>query len=941
MDYKKTLNLPHTQFSMKANLKSLEPEILSHWQRLGIYHRLRQERKGKDKFILHDGPPYANGRIHMGHVLNKVLKDVVIKYKVMRGYDCPFVVGWDCHGLPVEHQLLKELNLTKHDVEVGEFRKKAHEFALKFVELQREDFIRLGVFGDWRSPYLTLDPQYEYAVIKLLEFLVRQGYVYRARLPVNWCATCETALAEAEVEYEMRSSPSIYVTFKVKEFGSDQLRMWVEKKLFASNPDSRPIADISFVIWTTTPWTLISNVAVALSPHEDYVALWGPDGKVWIIAQKLKSRFLKTLGRNESQYLERFPSFGRTGKIFEGSIYEHPFGFREGKCKIVCAEYVSMEEGTGCVHIAPGHGQEDYLTGREYNLEVVMPVDKKGKFDSSVAQFAGMHVHEADKKIIEALQKQNNLLSVGEVTHSYPHCWRCKNPIIFRATFQWFLNVDHKNLRERLVAETESVEWVPSSGKERMRGMLTLRPDWCLSRQRLWGVPIPALRCKNCQEVILNEKVVKKTASLFKEKGSDCWFHLDVEEFIPSGLKCPGCGKRHFIKEYDILDVWFESGASFAAVLKPHPQLELPADMYLEGSDQHRGWFQASLIPSVAEVGSSPFKTILTHGFVVDGEGRKMSKSLGNVIAPQPIIDQYGSEILRFWTASSNYSEDIKISPEIIRQLVDVYRKIRNTIRFLLGNLADYSPQRDSLPYEELLEVDRAMLSKAMATFGEVISFYESWSFYKACQKIFHFCNIDLSSFYLDILKDRLYTFSPKSTARRSAQFVLCHILKMLLKMIAPILSFTAEEAYRSCQSLEGKKDSIFISQFDEDYVPEWIDRDLNERWAKIFSLRDRILKEIEIQREKGIVGSSLEARVCVLLDGDDYTFYKGHQETLREILIVSQVDIGQGSFHIKVDKSDGKKCLRCWNWRNDVDSDREFSGICGRCVEALKGGKR
>jgi isoleucyl-tRNA synthetase len=940
MNYKNTLNLPSTDFSMKANLISLEPRILSYWNDLKIYHRLREEKKGKEKFILHDGPPYANGLIHIGHVLNKILKDIVLKYKFMEGYDCPFIVGWDCHGLPVEHQLLKELNLTKHDIRVSEFRKKAKEFALKYVELQKEDFKRLGIFSDWDNPYLTLEPEYEYAVVKLLGFLVEEGYIYRARKPVNWCPECETALAEAEVEYQLRCSPSIYVKFKVK---NEELK-GVKKRVAADTELQLPAGqrykfsgNIYFIIWTTTPWTLIANVAIAVHPSERYIGLMGANGDVCIIAEKLKHHFLKVIGRDDKDFDYIWPLLGRD---LEGSVYKHPLGLREGK--VVCADYVSMEEGTGCVHIAPGHGQEDYLTGKQYNLEIVMPVDEKGKFDVSAGELTGMYVHHADKVIIEKLNSQGAILYAGEVEHSYPHCWRCKKPIIFRATFQWFLNIDHKNLRQKVLKEVEKVTWVPPAGKERMKAMVVQRPDWCLSRQRLWGVPIPAVKCKNCREVILDKRIIEKAACVFREKGSNSWFTLDIEEFIPQEFSCSNCGKQStsgnniFVQEYDILDVWFESGASFFAVVKKYEDLHFPADMYLEGSDQHRGWFQVSLIPSVAAENTSPFKTILTHGFVVDGEGRKMSKSLGNVISPHQIIERYGAEILRLWVAYSDYSEDVKISEEIISQLIDLYRKIRNTLRFIIGNLYDFDYQKDCPHYKDLWEVDRYILSKLMVLFKEVADFYKNFSFYKIAHRIFNFCNLDLSSFYLDILKDRLYTFSPNSQERRSAQFVLYNIFNVIIRLIAPIFSFTAEEAFLCYRSSFSKKDSIFLSSLKEAFFPQWIDSKLMERWNKILSLRDKVLKEIEKKREEGIIGSSLGAEVSLELGDSDYEFFFPYKDTLREIFIVSGVNIVKGKGHITIEKAKGEKCLRCWNWRDDVKDYQQFPQVCGRCREVL-----
>lgn len=916
MSYKDTLNLPKTTFSMKANLANLEPKLIASWQDMDIYHVLRKAGKGKEAFILHDGPPYANGLIHIGHALNKILKDIVVKYKVLSGYDCPYVVGWDCHGLPVEHQLFKELKLTKHDVEVQDFRRKAKDYALKFVDQQRDDFKRLGLFSDWDNPYLTINSKYEEAVISLLGDLASKGYIYRGQKPVNWCGRCETALAEAEVEYLDKESDSIYIKFrsknkKVKDFGG-------------TGEES-----VSFLVWTTTPWTLVSNVAVAVHPDLEY-CLAAKDGEYFIFAASLQD-FLKEEIGVSTEVIAKLK-----GSDLEGMITQHPFLKRDSK--VVLADFVSNEEGSGCVHIAPGHGEEDFSLTKKYSLDIIMPIDDKGRFVQP-DEFKGMDISQANALVLDKLASCNTLVKHKKIMHSYPHCWRCKQSIVFRATFQWFLKVDHKGLRENLINEIENVHWVPASGKERMRSMLVGRPDWCLSRQRLWGIPIPAIKCCSCQEVILDSEVVKNTARIFGQKGSDSWFSLDLSEFVPKDFKCSKCKGSKFEKEFDILDVWFESGASFLAVVKNNPELRFPADLYLEGSDQHRGWFQVSLIPSVAMEKVAPFKTILTHGFVVDGEGKKMSKSLGNVIAPQKISKQYGSEILRFWSAYSDYGEDVKISNEIIKQLVDMYRKVRNTIKFILGNISDFDISKNDLTVNDLLELDRFMLNKAMLLRREVISLYDEFSFYKVCQKIFNFCNLDLSSFYLDILKDRLYTFSQNSVSRRSAQFVLYHILEMLLKLIAPILSFTAEEAYLCWDNLKDKEKSIFLTSFSNSILDAEPDSELISRWGKILALRTKVLKEIEIKRTEGFIGSSLEATVILKFSGSEAKFYRKYQEALKEVFIVSSVAIEEAEPAIVIEKAEGNKCMRCWNWSRTVGKDKDYSDACSKCVATLKEG--
>ena len=911
-DYRKTLNLPKTTLPMKANLTALEPRILKLWEEIGLYGKLRENASGRKKFILHDGPPYANGLIHIGHALNKILKDIIIKFKTLTGYDTPFIAGWDCHGLPVEHQLFKKLNKNKHDVDVVDFRKKAKIFALKFVELQKEDFKRMGIFSDWNNPYLTLSGEYEYGVLTLLKDLLDKGYIYRGRKPVNWCRHCETALAEAEVEYADKESPSIYFLFKVKD----------DKGIIKAD-------NLYFLVWTTTPWTLISNVAVALHPDLEY-GLYSYKDKSIILAKNLKSVIEEKSGISlvEKSYF--------LGKSLEGMVLKHPFIERESL--LVCADFVSKDEGTGCVHIAPGHGQEDFSLVKKYKLNIIMPVDEKGVFNEE-SGFKGKNIDEANNLVIEKLKNSGSLIKHETIVHSYPHCWRCKQPIIFRATFQWFVDVDHDNLRDKLLSAIKNVKWVPPSGFERMRGMLASRPDWCISRQRLWGIPIPAVKCRECGNIILDSAVISRAADIFKKESSDTWFENDITSFLPDKFKCPSCGNNSFDKEYDILDVWFESGASFLSVVKPNRDLRFPADMYLEGSDQHRGWFQVSLIPSVAEYGQPPFNTILTHGFVVDADGRKMSKSLGNIISPQDIIRKYGAEVLRLWAAYSDYSEDVKISDEIIKQLVDMYRKIRNTIRFIMGNIYDFDREKDFIEPPQLKEIDRYLLSKAYTLLDNIMNDYENFSFYKVGQSIFNFCNLDLSSFYLDILKDRLYTYHQNSYERKSAQNVLYRILKIILKAIAPILPFTAEEAFGCFDNWHNKKESIFMHSLTEEKTGSYIDKSVISAGDKVCLLRNEVLKEIERKRESSFIRSSLEAEVDIYCKDSDYDFFKERQDLLREVFIVSSVSVYKGDFKIEVKKARGEKCLRCWNWRLDTGKDNNYPQICSRCINALKAG--
>jgi isoleucyl-tRNA synthetase len=686
MEYKNTLNLPQTKFPMKADLPKQEPLFLKNWQAQDIFSLIRQRSKGRPKYILHDGPPYANGDIHIGHALNKTLKDIVVKYKTMRGFDSCYVPGWDCHGLPVEHQLFKEMGINKSQISQLDFRKKAYAYALRFVEVQKEEFRRLGVIGDWDNPYLTLDRQYEEAIVRSFGELVKKGYIYRGLKPVNWCYKCETALAEAEVEYAERVSPSVCVRFRLNR--------------------ARGFLDDSYLlIWTTTPWTLLANVAVAAQAHYDYAYIKTEKGN-FILLDSLMPKILETAGIGKYEIIRQMK-----GRELEGLTYASIFGLKGGQ--VVLADYVSKEEGTGLVHTAPGHGSEDYLTGLKYKLAVLMPVDSKGNFDSSAGEFSGLNVYDANKRIIEKLQKQGDVIFQAALQHSYPHCWRCKSPIIVRSTRQWFLNLEHAGLRVNLLeAIEEDITWVPAAGRERIKAMVELRPDWCLSRQRYWGVPIPALICQGCKEEFLSAEVIEKLALLTAKEGTDSWFAHSIEDFLTAEVCCPHCGSRSFAQGSDILDVWFDSGVSHQAVLKKREELDFPCALYLEGSDQHRGWFQSSLIPAMCIDKRPPFKCVLTHGFVVDGEGRKMSKSLGNVISPFDIIKDYGADILRLWVASSDYNEDIRISPLILSRLAEAYRKIRNTARFILSNLYDFRPDSDRARYADLKTIDRWILFK-------------------------------------------------------------------------------------------------------------------------------------------------------------------------------------------------------------------------------------
>ncbi len=913
MDYKSTLNLPKTSFPMKADLPKKEPVFLKKWQEMDIYRLISEKSQSKAKYILHDGPPYANGDIHIGHALNKTLKDIIVKYKTMQGFSSAYVPGWDCHGLPVEHQLFKELGINKYQITQTEFRKKAYDYALKYVSIQKEQFIRLGVFGEWQNPYLTLTADYEESILIAFNALVKKGYIYRGLKPVNWCFRCETALAEAEVEYENHTSPSIYVKFRLDNAQTDTY----------------------LVIWTTTPWTLIANVAVAVHPDFQYCYIETARGNL-ILAKDLLANALAQIGMDKYELIKEVK-----GKDLEGLVYTHPFmSLRKGR--VVLADYVSGEEGTGLVHTAPGHGNEDYLTGIKYKLDMVMPVDTKGNFDATAGEFKGLNVYDANKSIIEKLEKLGALLFAANIEHSYPHCWRCKNPIIFRATQQWFMRIDHQNLRKKLLETIDkNIEWIPPLGKERISAMVELRPDWCLSRQRYWGVPIPALICKACKEEFLDSGVIDNFIQFVSREGTDSWFKHEIKDFLPVGLKCPHCQQGDFAKGSDILDVWFDSGVSHQAVLKKRKELAFPCALYLEGSDQHRGWFQSSLIPSMCIDEIPPFKSVLTHGFVVDGLGRKMSKSLGNVLSPLDIIKDYGADILRLWVASSDYNEDIRISPEILTRLSESYRKIRNTARFILSNLYDFNPDKDKINYENLKKVDQRILHLASCVLKAVEGLYDKFEFYKAYKGIYDFCNEDLSMSYLDMIKGRLYTYAANSKERRAAQTAIYEIINILARVIAPILVFTAEEIWQ-CMPKENK-DSAVTSV----HLLGWsggfkADEAISDFHNQISVLIPDINKILEEKRGTGEIGSSFDAKIKLLTKPlERYTFLESFKNDLCEVFKVSQVNVVRdenlpNDIRIEVSKADGIKCARCWNYSLSVSQDKMHPLICERCLKAM-----
>ncbi|MCC6139284.1 MAG: isoleucine--tRNA ligase [Nitrospira sp.] len=937
MDYKATLNLPKTDFPMKANLPQREPEMLAWWAQEKLYEQIQAAGQGRPRYVLHDGPPYANGRIHIGHALNKILKDIIVKSKTMAGYQAPYVPGWDCHGLPIEHQVMKELGDKKKDLDTPAIRKLCRDYAEKYVEIQREEFQRLGVLGEWHQPYRTMTSAYEAAIVREFGKFVERGGVYKGLKPVLWCTQDQTALAEAEVEYDNHTSPWVYVKFPIVTSPA------VLSKTFPGIAFPEGIQSVSVVIWTTTPWTLPANQAVCLHRDFDY-AFVQVGNELLVVAEKLLENVAKECKLDDY----RVVGVKKGGEGFEGLETQRPL--TTGLSPILLGDFVTLEQGTGCVHIAPGHGMEDYILVLNYNatasagekLEILAPVDNGGRFTDVVKEFAGQHVFKANPKIVEFLQANGRLLGHGSLKHSYPHCWRCKSPVIFRATEQWFVSMETNELRKEALAEIERVQWIPSYGRDRINGMIQNRPDWCLSRQRVWGVPIPGFTCTACRTVLADPAIIDHVADLMETKGADVWFERSAAELLPAGTACAKCGGTVFEKERDILDVWFESGVSFAAVLKPRKWW--PADLYLEGSDQHRGWFHSALLAGVTTDHRAPYKAVLTHGFVVDGQGKKMSKSAGNVVAPQDVIKQSGAEILRLWVSAQDYREDLRISQEILNHLIEAYRKIRNTSRFLLSNLYDFDPAKHRVPYAQLPELDRWALMRVGELIPRVRTAYDDSEFHAIFHALNNFCSVDMSAVYLDILKDRLYTFRTDSPVRRSSQTVLYDILLAMTKLMAPILSFTAEEIWRtlSAQVPGGMETaSVHLASF-PDVDPLWRDAELAARWDTLLEYRSQVQGVLEASRRDKVIGSSLEAHVRIEADEKAHRFLKPYEKDLGAILIVSNVTLaprsdGQAGIQVAVAKSSAAKCERCWNYREAVGKDAEHPTLCDRCLEAIR----
>ncbi|HVF30232.1 MAG TPA: isoleucine--tRNA ligase [Pyrinomonadaceae bacterium] len=971
LDLKKTVNLPKTNFSQKANLGQSEPARLKKWKEIGLYEQVMKARQGREKFILHDGPPYANADIHIGTALNKILKDFVVKTRSMMGFEAPYVPGYDCHGLPIEtlvEKKLAEKGKSKNDLPVATFRRICREHASTAMNNQTRDFQRLGILGEWETPYLTMSPEYESSTARLFGKFLERGYVYKGLRPVYWCIHDQTALAEAEVEYKEHTSPSVYVKFPLKSDPSQIDPALVGKNVF-------------LVIWTTTPWTLPANLGIAVHPDFDYSAIEVSDTEVFVVASELAKAFAETAGFAEYEEIARFKGskldkleakhvwLDRVSLIMNGEHVTLGEADAEVELDVRFENKSAGKAGTGCVHTAPGHGADDFHIGKRYGLEIYNPVDSSGRFIEEVEHFGGMNIFDANPKIVEFLRENGMLLHSEKYQHRYPHCWRCKNPVVFRATPQWFVSMDevHSNadfglrnadfveqeadvntseirnpqseipnptpLRQQALEEIARVNWYPAWGESRMANMFKGRPDWCVSRQRAWGVPIPVFYCQACDEAIADPKIIDHVADIFANETADAWYARPEHELLPEGFTCPQCNSADFRKETDILDVWFDSGSSCVAVLETRGEtLRFPADVYLEGGDQYRGWFNSSLSCGIAAHDSAPYRQIVTHGWVVDGEGKKQSKSLGNVTAPQEIIDKSGAEILRLWAAAVDFTEDVRCSDEILSRVVDAYRKFRNTLRYALGNLDGFDPARDSVSDAELLEMDRWALAGLSEVAERAVKGYESYDFQSAYNALYNFCTVTLSARYFDIIKDRLYIFAPRSKERRSAQTALYRITDTLTRLLSPILVFTSDEAWENLPAR--KVPSVHIATFAENTA---VDAGLLARWEKIFAIRDEVLKALEEARNAKQIGSSLEAKVVLTTDSETTRFLLDYFEQLRYIFIVSQVEVREGdAAAVAVSKAEGEKCERCWNYSFRVGEFEKYPTVCERCVEAL-----
>jgi isoleucyl-tRNA synthetase len=930
-DWKDTLNLPRTGFPMKANLPTTEPEALARWEAMNLYGKIRAARQGKPRFVLHDGPPYANGQIHLGTALNKILKDFVVKSRSMAGFDSPYVPGYDCHGLPIELKVDRELGPKKREMSVADFRRACRAYASRFIGVMTKEFQRLAIFGDWENPYLTMAFKYQASIARALGKFVEAGLVYKGKKPVHWCIHCRTALAEAEVEYEEHSSPSIYVEFPLAPESADDIGQRI--------PELRG-RDVSVLIWTTTPWTIPSNLAIAFHPQFDYAA-YEVGSRAVIVAEALASKVSDTVGRPFGEPLARFK-----GEVLEHLRFQHPLYARISLG--VLGEYVTLDAGTGAVHTAPGHGADDFATGVRYGLDIYAPVGPGGHFLETVDMFAGQRVFDANPNIEQALKERARLWHRADFAHQYPHCWRCHNPVIFLATSQWFIRMDgepvvgsppHTLRQAGLEAIDRDVKWIPAWGRDRLYNMLANRPDWCISRQRAWGVPIPALDCAKCGEAIMTGALVEQAASVFDEYGADAWYERPLEEFIPAGLTCPSCGGTDFERERDILDVWFDSGSSHEAVLPFRKELTWPADIYLEGSDQHRGWFQSSLLVGLGTRGRPPFREVLTHGFLIDVDGRKMSKSLGNTILPQEVIKESGAEILRLWVAMSDFREELRVGKQILARVIEAYRKFRNTLRYLASNLYDFDPASDRVAVERLQEVDRYMLSQYGAMAQAVLQAYDRYDYPAIFTIVNQFLTVDLSAFYADVSKDRLYTFGAASSERRSAQTVMYEMADGLARLLAPILPVTSDELWRH---LPGQReDAVHIAMFPTG-VERFIEASADDSWTRLRAVRDDVNRALETARQAKTIGTSLAAHVTLTAGGNAAALLRRHEADLPMLFIVSQVALdtsGPEGVSVSVSRAEGHKCERCWRVLPELSADPRSAGLCSRCVESLPEG--
>ncbi len=926
-DYNATIHLPKTDFPMRAGLPKREPGFLEQWEKDDLYQQLMEKNGGKPLFILHDGPPYANGNLHMGHALNKILKDIIVRYKNMAGFHAPYTPGWDTHGLPIERQAIKAYGMDRDKVSVAEFRSKCEEFARKHIDTQRTEFKRLGVIGDWDNPYLTLTHDFEAKQIEVFGEMVKKGFIYKGMKPVYWCPKDETALAEAEIEYQDVPCKSIFVKFAVTDDKG------VISKLLGS------IENVYFVIWTTTTWTIPGNLAISLNPFFEYDFVKVPNGEIYVLAKELVKSVMETAGISSWEVLATV-----LGSDLEMIQTKHPLYDRASV--VITGEHVTLDAGTGCVHTAPGFGADDFIVCQKYQIPIIVPVDEKGCHTAESGKYEGMYVDDSNEVILKDLDDCGALLATEDIVHSYPHCWRCKNPIIFRTTEQWFCSIDA--LKDDAVEACRHITWLPGWGEERMTSMIQERSDWCISRQRIWGVPIPIFFCKDCGKPLVNECTIKIVSELFRERGSNAWFELDASEILPDDIKCE-CGCGSFDKETDTMDVWFDSGSSHAAVLEggKFPHMKFPADVYLEGNDQYRGWFQSSMLTSIATKGVAPYKTVITHGMIVDEERQKMSKSLGNGINPQDILKEYGADILRLWVSSSNYQQDMRISKEMFKHLSQNYLKIRNTARYILGNLNGFEISQ-LLPYEQLEELDQWALMKLNELVTKVIAGYDAYEFHTVLHAIHNFCVVDMSNFYLDVIKDRLYCDEGKS--RLSAQTAMFHILDAIVRMIAPILCFTSDEIWKAMPHREGDDlRNIALNQMPAPNAAYGFDVERQQKWNRLLALRDEINRALEAARNQKIVGKPLEAAVTVEFGEEAHRYFTERftPEALADLCIVSEIQLvsGEGApktaenrdgAKVSVTHAENEKCERCWKLIRSVGSNAKHPTLCARCASVV-----